>query len=182
MPLLEGTDGVEKMSKSKGNFIGLTEKPNDMFGKIMSISDELMWRYINLLSLKSNEQIKDMKIDVDNGKNPRDIKVDFAMEIVERFHNKFHAESSLKDFESRFKFGCMPDEIEEKTFVDEDLRLVAVLKNSGMVSSSSEAIRNIEQGGVRVDGEKIIDRNTILNRGNFVVQVGKRKFLRIKIN
>ena len=181
MPLLEGTDGIEKMSKSKGNSIGLTEKPNEMFGKIMSISDELMWRYISLLSFKSDYQIRRMKLDVEGGKNPKDIKIEFAMEIVERFHSKSLAVSSSKDFESRFKFGGVPDHINEKTFHDEGLTAVAVLKKSGMAPSSSEAIRNIEQGGVRIDGEKITDRNVILNKGSYVLQVGKRKFVRVKI-
>lgn len=182
MPLLEGTDGVEKMSKSKGNSIALTENPNEMFGKIMSISDELMWRYIDLLSLKSHLKIADLKKQVKNGKNPRDIKVEFAMEIVERFHSKFLADSSLRDFESRFKFGGIPEKIEEKIFNEKSLTLVAALKASGMVSSFSEAIRNIEQGGVRIDGEKIVNRNMVLKKGNFVLQVGKRKFLRINIS
>ncbi len=181
MPLLEGTDGVEKMSKSKGNYIGLTESSNDMFGKIMSISDELMWRYLDLLSFKSLSEIRQLKVAAENGKNPRDIKVGLAKEIVERFHNKSLAESSLQDFESRFKFGGIPEYLEEKTFNDNNPSLVAVLKKSGMVSSSSEAIRNIEQGGVRIDGEKIINRKVTLESGNYVLQVGKRKFLRIKI-
>ena len=182
MPLLEGIDGVEKMSKSKGNAIGLTDVPNEMFGKIMSISDELMWRYISLLSLKSNKQINYMKSDVENGKNPRDIKSEFAIEIVERFHSKALALSALKDFESQFRYGNIPERLDEKIFNDKDLNLVSVLKKSGMSASFSEAIRNIEQGGVKIDGVKVTDRNMVLNKGNFILQVGKRKFLRIKIN
>lgn len=182
MPLLEGIDGVEKMSKSKGNAIGLTDAPNEMFGKIMSISDELMWRYISLLSLKSNKQINYMKSDVENGKNPRDIKAEFAIEIVERFHSKSLALSALKDFESQFRYGNIPERLDEKIFNDKDLNLVSVLKKSGMSASFSEAIRNIEQGGVKIDGVKVTDRNMVLNKGNFILQVGKRKFLRIKIN
>jgi len=182
MPLLEGIDGVEKMSKSKGNAIGLTDPPNEMFGKIMSISDELMWRYISLLSLKSNKQINYMKSDVENGKNPRDIKSEFAIEIVERFHSKALALSALKDFESQFRYGNIPERLDEKIFNDKDLNLVSVLKKSGMSASFSEAIRNIEQGGVKIDGVKVTDRNMVLNKGNFILQVGKRKFLRIKIN
>jgi tyrosyl-tRNA synthetase len=170
------------MSKSKGNFIGLTEKPSEMFGKIMSISDELMWRYIDLLSFKSNEKVNRLKVEVEHGKNPKDIKVEFAMEIVARFHNNSLAESSLKDFESRFKFGGIPEKIEEKSFTDRDITLVALLKKSGMVSSSSEAVRNIEQGGVRIDGEKVMDRSKVVRNGSFVLQVGKRRFLRITIN
>ena len=182
MPLLEGTDGVEKMSKSKGNAIGLIEPPNEMFGKIMSISDELMWRYISLLSFKANNEINLMKADVENGKNPRDVKLQFAIEIVERFHSKAAALSSRQEFESRFKFGNIPKDIKEKTFTEIDPTLVLVLKKSGMAPSSSEAIRNIEQGGVRIDGEKVTDRNTVLKKGSFVLKVGKRKFLRIRIN
>ena len=182
MPLLEGIDGVEKMSKSKGNAIGLTDVPNEMFGKIMSLSDELMWRYISLLSLKSNKQINYMKSDVENGKNPRDIKSEFAIEIVERFHSKALALSALKDFESQFRYGNIPERLDEKIFNDKDLNLVSVLKKSGMSASFSEAIRNIEQGGVKIDGVKVTDRNMVLNKGNFILQVGKRKFLRIKIN
>ncbi len=182
MPLLEGTDGIEKMSKSKGNAIGLTEAPNEMFGKIMSISDELMWRYISLLSLKSINEISNMKIEVKNGRNPKDIKIEFAMELVERFHSKSLAISSQKDFESRFKFGNIPQVLEEKTFIEKDPTLVSLLKKSGMSPSFSEAIRNIEQGGVKIDGEKVTDRNTVLKQGSFVLQVGKRKFLRVKIN
>ena len=182
MPLLEGTDGIEKMSKSKGNAIGLTEAPNDMFGKIMSISDELMWRYISLLSFKTKNEIDHMKADVVSGKNPKDIKTEFAMEIVERFHNKTMAISSQQEFESRFKFRNIPLELEEKIFNEKDPTLVSLMKKSGIAPSSSEAIRNIEQGGVRIDGEKVTDRNTVLNKGSFVLQVGKRKFLRLKIN
>tara|TARA_A100001011_G_C14286687_1_gene834081 strand:+ start:858 stop:2102 length:1245 start_codon:yes stop_codon:yes gene_type:complete len=182
MPLLEGTDGFEKMSKSKDNFIGLTEDPNEIFGKIMSISDELMWRYMDLLSNKTSKQITKLKKDIDNGKNPKDVKVDLGMELVECFHNKSLAKKAHSDFVSRFKHGGIPENIEQKFFSGPNLNIVSILKNSGMVSSNSEAMRNIEQGGVRIDGEKILDRNIILGKGIFILQVGKRKFMRININ
>ena len=181
MPLLEGTDGVEKMSKSKGNYIGLTERPEEIFGKIMSISDELMWKYFDLLSMKSATEISGLKKETQAGKNPRDAKIHLALEIVERFHNKSLAEKAHKDFLSRFRHGSIPENIEEKTFIKTNNSLVAILKSSGMVSSSSEAIRNIKQGGVRIDGVKVFDRDTTLNKGKFVLQVGKRKFLRVVI-
>ena len=130
----------------------------------------------------SIKQINYMKSDVENGKNPRDIKAEFAIEIVERFHSKSLALSALNDFESRFRYGNIPERLDEQIFNDKDLNLVSVLKKSGMSASFSEAIRNIEQGGVKIDGVKVTDRNMVLNKGNFILQVGKRKFLRIKIN
>jgi tyrosyl-tRNA synthetase len=185
MPLLEGLDGVEKMSKSKGNYIGITEVPNEMFGKIMSISDELMWRYYELLSFKSSAQITAFKAECEGGRNPRDIKVLLAQEIIERFHNKAAADQALLDFDARFKQGAIPDDISEVTLsvgTDGVLGVTAVLKQAGLAPSSAEANRNIEQGGVKIDGAKVSDRALNLGPGVYVVQVGKRKFAKVTIS
>lgn len=182
MPLLVGLDGVEKMSKSKGNVVGITDKPSEMFGKLMSISDELMWQYLNLLSFRSSAQIQALKAEVQAGRNPRDVKVDFAMEIVERFHTAQAAHDALADFEARFKQGAIPDDIPEVAVAGAPLGVVAVLKQSGLAPSSAEAIRNIEQGGVRIDGQKIVDRQLQMSTGTYVMQVGKRKFARVTIS
>jgi tyrosyl-tRNA synthetase len=185
MPLLEGLDGVEKMSKSKGNYIGITEVPNEMFGKIMSISDDLMWRYYELLSFKSSAQITAFKAECDGGRNPRDIKVLLAQEIIERFHNKGAADQALLDFDARFKQGAIPDDISEVALsvaTDGVLGVTAVLKQAGLAPSSAEANRNIEQGGVKIDGAKVSDRALNLGPGVYVVQVGKRKFARVTIS
>jgi tyrosyl-tRNA synthetase len=185
MPLLEGLDGVEKMSKSKGNYIGITEVPNEMFGKIMSISDDLMWRYYELLSFKSSAQITAFKAECEGGRNPRDIKVLLAQEIIERFHNKAAADQALLDFDARFKQGAIPDDISEVTLsvgTDGVLGVTAVLKQAGLAPSSAEANRNIEQGGVKIDGAKVSDRALNLGPGVYVVQVGKRKFAKVTIS
>jgi tyrosyl-tRNA synthetase len=185
MPLLEGLDGVEKMSKSKGNYIGITEAPNEMFGKIMSISDDLMWRYYELLSFKTSAQIAGFKTQCAEGLNPRDIKVMLAQEIIERFHSKAAAEQSLLDFDARFKQGAIPDDISEVALncgVEGAMGITAVLKQAGLAPSSAEANRNIEQGGVKVDGAKVSDRTLMLAKGVYVVQVGKRKFARVTIS
>jgi tyrosyl-tRNA synthetase len=185
MPLLEGLDGVEKMSKSKGNYIGITEVPNEMFGKIMSISDDLMWRYYELLSFKSSAQITAFKAECDGGRNPRDIKVLLAQEIIERFHNKGAADQALLDFDARFKQGAIPEDISEVALsvaTDGVLGVTAVLKQAGLAPSSAEANRNIEQGGVKIDGAKVSDRALNLGPGVYVVQVGKRKFARVTIS
>ena len=182
MPLLVGLDGVEKMSKSKGNVVGITDKPSEMFGKLMSISDELMWQYLNLLSFRSSAQIQALKAEVQAGRNPRDVKVAFAMEIVERFHTAQAAHDALADFEARFKQGAIPDDIPEVAVAGAPLGVVAVLKQSGLAPSSAEAIRNIEQGGVRIDGQKIVDRQLQMSPGTYVMQVGKRKFARVTIS
>ncbi len=183
MPLLEGLDGVNKMSKSLGNYIGIAEAPEIIFAKIMSISDELMWRYIELLSFESLETIAKWKSDVDAGANPRDIKVRFAQEIVARFHSQADAEKALADFQTRSK-GGIPDEVPEVSVtIDGDTIGVAqLLKLAGLVASTSEAFRSIEQGGIKLDGEKVSDKALTLNKGAKVVaQVGKRKFANVTI-
>jgi tyrosyl-tRNA synthetase len=182
MPLLEGLDGVEKMSKSKGNYIGISETPSEMFGKIMSISDTLMWRYFELLSFRPMSQIEALKAEVGAGRNPRDVKVDLGLELVTRFHSAAAAQQALDDFEARFKQGAMPDEMPEMNLAGAPLGIVAALKQSGLVPSSAEAIRNIEQGGVRIDGEKVVDRQVSLSAGTYVLQVGKRKFARVTLS
>ena len=182
MPILEGLDGIEKMSKSKNNYIGLTEPPDEMFGKIMSLSDSLMWRYIDLLSLQSKKDIEKIKEQTKEGLNPRDVKSSFALEIVERFYNKKTAKNALQEFETRFKYNKTPKDLFEKSFFGEEFDLIYLLKNTGLVVSSSEGFRLIKQGGVRIDGEKLIDRNAKLKKGSYVLQVGKRKVIKIKIS
>lgn len=181
MPLLVGLDGVEKMSKSKNNYIGITETPDSMFGKIMSISDTLMWNYYELISSKSLEEIAQLKRDVEQGVNPRNIKVALAQEIITRFHNAEAAAKALADFESRFRDGQIPEDIPEISLNGPELGIVAVLRESGLASSGSEASRNIVQGGVKVDGSKVEDKSLVLKSGTYVVQIGKRKFARITI-
>ncbi|AEP37108.1 tyrosine--tRNA ligase [Taylorella asinigenitalis] len=181
MPLLVGLDGVEKMSKSKNNYIGITETPDSMFGKIMSISDTLMWNYYELISSKSLEEIAQLKRDVEQGVNPRNIKVALAQEIITRFHNDEAAAKALADFESRFRDGQIPEDIPEISLNGPELGIVAVLRESGLASSGSEASRNIVQGGVKVDGSKVEDKSLVLKSGTYVVQIGKRKFARITI-
>lgn len=183
MPLLEGLDGVNKMSKSLGNYIGIAEPANDIFGKLMSISDDLMWRYIELLSFESLEVIAKWKADIAAGANPRNIKVHFAQEIVERFHSRVAAEQALADFELRSK-GGIPDDVPEVTvtLTHDSIPLAQLLKQASLVASTSEALRLIDQGGVKLDGEKVNDKAITLARGVTVVaQVGKRKFAKIKI-
>jgi len=183
MPLLEGLDGVNKMSKSLGNYIGIAEAPEVIFAKIMSISDELMWRYIELLSFESLETITQWKEDVATGSNPRDIKVRFAQEIVARFHSQADAEKALADFQTRSK-GGIPDDVPEVNIYvgDEAVGVAHMLKLAGLVESTSEAYRSIEQGAVKLDGEKVVGRNVSINIGKeFVAQVGKRKFAHVKV-
>lgn len=183
MPLLEGLDGVNKMSKSLGNYIGIAEAPEVIFAKIMSISDELMWRYIELLSFESLETIAKWKADVATGANPRDTKVRFAQEIVTRFHCLADAEKALADFQTRSK-GGIPDDVPEiKITIDADsIGVAQLLKLAGLVSSTSEAFRAIEQGGIKLDGEKVTDKALMLNKGLTVTaQVGKRKFANVTI-
>lgn len=182
MPLLEGLDGVNKMSKSLGNYIGVAEPANTIFSKIMSISDELMWRYINLLSFESLETIARWKQDVEAGANPRDIKVRFAQEIVARFHSQAAAEEALNDFNLRSK-GGIPEDVPEISLALEggSIGIAQLLKQAGLVASTSEAFRAIEQGGVRLDGEKISDKGLKLSEGVVVAQVGKRKFARVTL-
>ena len=181
MPLLVGLDGVEKMSKSKGNTVGISEKPFEIFGKLMSISDDLMWQYLELLSCRPMSHIQALRAEVQAGRNPRDVKVDFAMEMVERFHSAEAARDALAEFEARFKQGAIPDDIAEVSLPGAPMGIVAILKQSGLAPSSAEAIRNIEQGGVRVDGGKISDRSLQLEAGTYVIQIGKRKFARVSI-
>jgi len=180
MPLLEGTDGREKMSKSLGNYIGITEAPKDMYGKLMRISDELMWRYIDRLSFATPERIASWKKEVAGGRNPRDIKAEFAKEIVTRFHSAAAAKQAGADFDAMFRDGEMPQDMPEKTV--RETAIVKVLKQADLVPSTSEAARLIEQGGVKVNGERVSDRNLALRRGETVViQVGKRKFARVRL-
>ena len=184
MPLLIGLDGVNKMSKSLGNYVGIDESPNDIFGKLMSVSDELMWRYIELLSFEPLETIRGWKQEAGQGRNPRDIKVAFAQEIVARFHSKAAAQEALADFEARFRQGELPENIPEVNLKSEDdgLVIAQVLKKAGLTASTSEALRMIEQGGVKLNGEKVSDKALRLGKGEAVVlQVGKRKYARVTI-
>ncbi len=180
MPLLEGLDGVEKMSKSKGNYVGISEKPSEMFGKLMSISDDLMWRYYELLSFRSLEEIAQLRKDVEGGRNPRDVKVLLAQEIVARFHSQADAERALEDFNARAR-GGVPDDIPEVSLDGAPLGIAQLLKQAGLVPSTSEANRNIEQGGVRIDGETVSDKGAKIEAGTYVVQVGKRRFARVTL-
>ena len=183
MPLLEGLDGINKMSKSLGNYVGIAEPPQEIFGKLMSISDELMWRYYELLSFRSAEAIAGLKSQVAEGSNPRDIKVLLAQEIVARFHSQAAAEAALADFEARFQRGALPQNMAELTVVaGNGLLVVQVLKQTGLTASTSDALRMIEQGGVRLNGEKVSDKGLMLKTGETVVlQVGKRKFARVTL-
>jgi tyrosyl-tRNA synthetase len=184
MPLLEGLDGVNKMSKSLGNYIGINEPPEVIFAKIMSVSDELMWRYIELLSFESLETIAQWKADVAAGANPRNFKVAFAQEIVARFHSQADAEKALLDFQTRAKGGVPDDVPEVRVDIDsQSIGIAQLLKLAGLVESTSEAMRAIEQGGVKLDSEKVSDKNVQLNKGLTVIaQVGKRKFAKISIH
>jgi tyrosyl-tRNA synthetase len=180
MPLLEGLDGVEKMSKSKNNYVGISEKPNEMFGKLMSISDTLMWRYFELLSFRSIAEIAQFRKEADGGRNPRDFKVLLAQEIITRFHSSADALRALEDFNYRAK-GGVPDDIPSVTIAGAPLAIGQLLKQAGLVPSTSEALRNIEQGGVKIDGATISDKALKVEAGEFVVQVGKRRFARVTL-
>src|SRR5699024_7191334 len=181
MPLLEGTDGVEKMSKSKGNYIGITEDADSMFGKLMSISDTLMWRYFELLSQRTLEEIDSLRQATEAGRNPRDVKVELAQELVTRFHDKQAADAALKEFNARFRDGALPSDMPEITLPGAPMGILKMLREAGLVSSSSEGQRNVEQGGVRVDGDRIEDRRLRLNAGTYIVQVGKRRFAKVTL-
>ena len=184
MPLLEGLDGKEKMSKSLGNYVGIAEPPQEIFGKLMSISDELMWRYIELLSFEPLATVRKWKEEVRSGANPRDVKVRFAAEIVARFHGEAAARKAQEGFEQRFREGVLPEDMRELAVkAPEGGMLIAhLLKQAGLTPSTSEAQRMIEQGGVKLDGERVSDKNLKLQAGRIVVaQVGKRKFARIRI-
>lgn len=181
MPLLEGTDGVDKMSKSKGNYIGITEAADSMFGKIMSISDTLMWKYYELLSFRSMDDIAGLEKQIAEGLNPREAKVALAQEIVARFHSREAASNALAAFEARFRDGAIPDEMPEVTAGAAPLGILKILREAGLAASGAEAQRNVEQGGVRVDGARIEDKSLQLEAGTYVIQVGKRKFARVTL-
>lgn len=180
MPLLVGLDGVEKMSKSKGNYIGINEPANEMFGKVMSISDELMWSYFTLLSFRPMAEIDHMKQEVAAGRNPRDCKVLLGQEIVARFHSQAAAEKALEDFNHRAK-GGIPDDIPELELSGAPLGIAALLKAANLVPSTSEANRNIEQHGVRIDGAVVSDKALKVEPGTYVIQVGKRRFAKVTV-
>lgn len=182
MPLLEGLDGINKMSKSLGNYIGINEPASEIFGKVMSVSDELMWRYYDLLSFVPSAEIAVYRKEVADGRNPRDIKVMLAQELVARFHSRAAAETALADFEARFRQGAIPDDLPEYSLESEagGLSVVQALKQAGLTASTSEAMRMIEQGAVKADGERVGDKALVFAAGSTVVlQVGKRKFARI---
>lgn len=185
MPLLEGLDGVNKMSKSLNNYVGINEPSREIFGKLMSVSDTLMWRYYDLLSFSDNDEIARLKQEVVDGRNPRDVKVLLAQEIVARFHGQAAAVDALADFEARFRQGALPDDMPEISIAKggTSISVLQVLKQAGLTASTSEAIRMIEQGGVKIDGVKIEDKGLSLDSATpFVVQVGKRKFARVTLS
>ncbi|KKE82720.1 tyrosyl-tRNA synthetase [Pseudoalteromonas luteoviolacea S4047-1] len=186
MPLLEGTDGVQKMSKSLGNYIGITDAPTEMFGKVMSISDDLMWRYYELLSAKSLSEIDGLREEVTAGRNPRDIKIDFAKEMIARFHSEDDAQAAHQDFIKRFQKNALPDDIPEVSIsIEGDTTFIAnLLKEAGLVASTSEAMRMIKQGAVKLNGEeKITDTKLEVSKGTTeIYQVGKRKFAKVTVN
>jgi tyrosyl-tRNA synthetase len=185
MPILEGLDGVQKMSKSLDNYIGIEDKPNDMFGKLMSVSDELMWRYFELLSFRPMSEIDTFKKEVEQGKNPRDVKFLLAEEIITRFHSVDAARAAQKDFISRFAKGAIPEEMTEVTLQLEGdtIGVATLLKQSGLTSSTSDSFRMIQQGAVKLDGEKVSDKGLNLKKDQVIVaQVGKRKFARVQLS
>ena len=185
LPLLEGLDGVQKMSKSLNNYVGITEAPGEMFGKLMSISDELMWRYYDLLSFRGNAEIAALKAEVEGGRNPRDVKFLLCEEIIERFHGRAEAVAAREAFIARFQQGEMPDDIPEKTLETggDGIGIAAALSRCGLTASNSEAFRMIQQGGVRIDGEKVDDRGLHLSPGfSGILQVGKRKFCKATVS
>ena len=181
MPILEGLDGVEKMSKSKNNYIGFKDEADQMFGKIMSLSDELMWRYIDLLTFKGDSEKKKLKQSVLEGQNPKNIKIELASDIVGRFYNRETAIKVANDFEERFKNNKIPESIDEKVFKGKGFDIVFLLKNTGLARSTSDAFRSIQQGAVRVDGQKVFERELVLKNGCYVLQVGKRSFIRVRV-
>lgn len=184
MPLLEGLDGVNKMSKSLGNYIGVSEPANEIFGKTMSVSDTLMWRWFDLLSLRSTQEIAALKAEVEAGRNPRDAKVMLAQELVARFHDQAAAEAALADFEARFQKNAIPDDLPEITVISEggQIAIARLLKEAGLVASTSEALRMIDQGAVKADGERVSDKALQLATGACTVfQVGKRKFAKVTV-
>ncbi len=182
MPLLEGTDGVEKMSKSKGNYIGISETPDSMFGKLMSISDTLMWKYFELLSFRTLEDIADLRRQTESGLNPREAKVALAQEIIQRFHSAQAARDALAAFEARFRDGAIPENMPEVQLGAGPMGILKILREAGLAASGSEAQRNVEQGGVRINGDRVEDKSLMLNAGTYVLQVGKRKFARVTLS
>ena len=180
LPLLVGLDGEKKMSKSLGNYIGVTEAPGEMFGKIMSISDDLMWDWYNLLSFRPLAEIAQLKEDVANGKNPRDVKILLAKEIIARFHDDAAADAAEQEFINRFQKGAMPDEMPEFT-LEGEIGLANLLKEAGLVATTSEANRMVQQGGVKIDGEKVEDAKLVITASTAVYQVGKRKFAKVTV-
>jgi tyrosyl-tRNA synthetase len=184
LPLLEGLDGVNKMSKSLDNYVGITEPPNEIFGKLMSISDELMWRYYDLLSFRPAEEIATLKRECADGRNPRDAKVAFAQEIVARFHSKAAADAALAEFDARFRGGAMPENIDEVVLQTNGagLPIAQLAKQAGIVDSTSEALRLIAQRGMKIDGDVIADKALLIAAGRtVVVQAGKRRFARVTV-
>ncbi len=184
MPLLEGLDGVQKMSKSLNNYIGITDAPNDMFGKIMSISDDLMWRYYELLSFKPLDVINGYKESIAAGSNPRDVKIDLAKELIERFHDQTAAEAAHQEFINRFQKGAVPDDIAEVEVVSDngEIAIANLLKDAGLVASTSEAMRMIKQGAAKIEGEKVVDNKLVISAGTSAIyQVGKRKFAKVSV-
>ena len=181
MPLLEGLDGVEKMSKSKNNYVGITDVPDQMFGKIMSISDDLMWKYYELLSSSTIEQIAALRGECAGGLNPRDVKVRLAGEMVTRFHGAAAADAARTGFEARFSRGALPDDLQEVQVAGSPIAIAQLLRQAGLAASGSEALRNIEQGGVRIDGDRVTDKGLKLEAGSYVVQVGKRRAARVTV-
>lgn len=179
MPILEGTNGVEKMSKSKGNYIGVSETPDSMFGKIMSISDTLMWHYFELLSCRNSKEILNIRSEVDSGLNPRQVKVMLAQEVVARFHTQRDAEKALMNFNMRFQGHQTPHDIPEVTVRGSPIKILKLLREVGLATSGCEAQRNLEQGGVKIDGSRVVDKSLKLTIGTYVVQVGKRRFTRV---
>ena len=185
MPLLEGLDGVQKMSKSLNNYIGITDTPNEMFGKMMSISDDLMWRYFDLLSFRPVDEIAELKQKVEQGANPRDIKIELAKEIIARFHTDADAEAAHQDFIQRFQKNAIPDDMPELTIAlsADGIAIANLLKEASLVASTSEAMRMIKQGAVKINGEKVADTKLVLtDAGENVYQVGKRKFARVTLS
>lgn len=182
-PLIEGLDGVKKMSKSLNNYIGITESAESMFGKIMSVSDDLMWRYIDLLSFESGHQIQQLKKEVSEGLNPRDVKINFAKEIIERFHDKHQAEIAHQAFIERFQKGEIPGDLSEQIIhVAESISIAQLLKQLDLTKSTSEALRLIQQGGVKINGDRVSDANIELNKDEaFVIQAGKRRMAKVRI-
>jgi tyrosyl-tRNA synthetase len=181
MPLLEGLDGVEKMSKSKGNYVGISEPANDMYAKLLSIDDTLMWKYFTLLSFRAEDEIVALKAEVEAGRNPKDAKVLLAREITARFHDAAAADAAQADFEHRAR-GGVPDRIDEVSLGGAPIGIGALLRQARLAPSGTEALRLVEQGGVRIDGAAVSDKGLKLAAGTYVVQVGKRKFARVTVS